>query len=313
MKIVFFGSSDFSLASLKALRQKHQLLAVYTQPDRKKGRNLLLSKTPVKIYAEEYNLPIFQPEIVSAPEIVEQLKSFNADLFVVVSFGQKLSNQLLEIPREFCLNVHSSLLPKWRGAAPINYAIINGDKLSGVTIMKMNETMDGGDIVLSKSLEINDDDAVVLLDKLAVLGAEALLESIDLIEKNQEKFVPQDQSKVSVAKKLKKENGLIDWRDSADCIHNKVRGLLPWPCAFTHYKGKLLKILKTKVLAFDRLENTAQIPGEIVQIEKHAGIVVMTGSQALLIESLQLEGKKAMNAYDFVNGHNLKGGDIFGN
>ncbi|MBU1087186.1 MAG: methionyl-tRNA formyltransferase [Candidatus Omnitrophica bacterium] len=311
MKIVFLGSSDFSLASLKALRQKHELLAVYTQPDRKKGRNLLLSKTPVKIYAEEHNLPIFQPEIVSAPEIVEQLKSFDADLFVVVSFGQKLSNQVLEIPREFCLNVHSSLLPKWRGAAPINYAIINGDKFSGVTIMKMNEQMDGGDIILSKSIEINDADAVVLLEQLAELGAAALLEAIEQIKKKQVKLVAQDQAKVTIAKKLKKENGLINWQDSAASIHNKVRGLLPWPCAFTYYKGKLLKILKTKVMTFDCFESEAQTPGGIIQIEKHVGIVVKTGSQALLIETLQLEGKKAMSAYDFVNGHNLKIKEIF--
>jgi len=310
MKIVFFGSSDFSLASLQALQQNHEVLAVYTQPDRKKGRNLLLSQTPVKIYAQEQSMKIFQPEVVSSPEIIEQLKCFNADLFVVVSFGQKLSNQVIDVPKHLCLNVHSSLLPKWRGAAPINYAIINGDKLSGVTIMKMNEQMDGGDMLLTKSIEINDDGAVVLFEKLAILGAEALIEAIDLIEKKQAKFVSQDPAEVTVAKKLKKEDGLIDWNDSAVCIHNNVRGLLPWPCAFTHYKNKSLKILKTKVIDLGAAEGN--ISGSIIRIEKHTGIIVGTGIQCLLIEDLQLEGKKAMKAYDFVNGHNLKVGDIFG-
>ncbi len=311
MKIVFFGSSDFSLASLQALQQKHEVLVVYTQPDRKKGRNLLLSQTPVKIYAQEQNLTIFQPEVVSSPEVIEQLSNFNADLFVVVSFGQKLSNQVLDIPKQLCLNVHSSLLPIWRGAAPINYAIINGDKFSGVTIMKMNEQMDGGDMLLTKSIEINDDDAVVLFQKLAVLGAEVLIEAIDLIEKNQAKFTPQDKSKVTVAKKLKKEDGLIDWNDSAVCIYNKVRGLLPWPCAFTHYKNKSLKILKTKIVELNEAEAADNIPGCIIKIEKQEGIVVGTGTQCLLIEDLQLEGKKAMKAYDFVIGHKVQVGDIF--
>ncbi|MFH1062330.1 MAG: methionyl-tRNA formyltransferase [Candidatus Omnitrophota bacterium] len=310
MKIVFFGSSDFSLASLNALIKNQEVVAVYTQPDRKKGRNLMLSKTPVKIFAQEHNLPVFQPEAVSDPATIEQLKSFNPDLFVVVSFGQKLSKQVLDIPKQFCLNVHSSLLPKWRGAAPINYAIINGDKLSGVTIIKMNERMDGGDMLLSQTIEINDADAVELLPKLAVLGAKALLESIEQIEKNQVKFVPQDPAKVTVAGKLKKEHGLINWQDNAVSIHNKVRGLLPWPCAFTHYQGKLLKILKTKILDVDPQIPDYKTPGVILKIEKHAGIAVKTGKQSLLIENLQLEGKKAMSAYDFVIGHNLKTGDV---
>lgn len=312
MKIVFFGSSDFSLASLQALMKKHEIAAVYTQPDRRKGRNLLLSQTPVKIFALEHDLPVYQPEAVSAPEIIEQLKGFDADLFVVVSFGQKLSNNVLDIPKQFCLNVHSSLLPRWRGAAPINYAIVNGDMLSGVTIMRMNEQMDGGDMLLAKSLKINDDDAVVLFQKLAVLGADALLEAIDLIEKKQAEFIPQDPAAVTVARKIKKEDGLIDWSDSAACIHNKVRGLLPWPCAFTYYEAKSLKILKTKIADLPESASADHLPGTIIGIEKHSGILVAAGTQALLIENLQLEGKKAMSAWDFINGHDLKAGYVLG-
>lgn len=306
------GSSDFSLESLKALIKSHDVVAVYTQPDRKKGRNLLLSKTPVKLFAEQHNLPVFQPAVISDSAIVEQLKSFNADFFVVVSFGQKLSKQVLDIPKQICLNVHSSLLPKWRGAAPINYAVINGDKFSGVTIIKMNEQMDGGDMLLSQSIEINDDDALVLSQKLAVMGANTLLSAIEQIEKNQIKFTAQDPSQVTVARKLSKEYGLINWNDSAVDIHNKVRGLLPWPCAFTHYKSKSLKILKTRVLDIDPQIQADKMPGAIIKIEKHSGIMIQTGDQALLIENLQLEGKKVMSAYDFVIGHNLKINDVLG-
>lgn len=310
MKIVFFGSSDFSIESLRVLIDNHEVVAVYTQPDRKKGRKLMLSMTPVKIAAQENNIPVFQPERVSDDDVIEQLWSFNADLFVVVSFGQKLSNAVLDIPKHFCVNVHSSLLPRWRGASPINQAIVNGDKYSGVTIMKMNEHMDAGDMILSRSIEIGDDDSIVLCKKLAKLGGETLAEAIGQIEHTQAEFITQDEAGVTVARKLKKENGLIHWADDAAVIHNKVRGLLPWPCAFTHYKQKLLKILKTKVVDPQHLEQCQRVVGTVIEIKKHEGIVIATGHcTALLVEILQHEGKKAMNAYDFVIGHKVQVGD----
>ena len=248
MKIVFFGSSSFAVDSLRSLVSKHEVAGVFTQPDRRKGRHLHLAKTPVKTYAELQKIDILQPDDINNEETVEILKKIQADIFIVVSFGQKLSSQLLDIPKLYCLNVHASLLPRYRGAAPVNYAILNGDKTTGVSIMKMNETMDGGEIILSKSIEINDDDSIVLMEKLGNLGAQGLLETLDLIEKGKAEFKKQDQSQVTKAGKLKKSDGIIDWQDNAEILHNKVRGLLPWPCAYTYFKGKSLKVLKSKVV-----------------------------------------------------------------
>lgn len=313
MNIVFFGSSEFAVESLKALLKEHNILAVFTQPDRKKGRHLHLGKTPVKVFAEENSITVFAPQDLLEPQVIAQLESFNADLFVVVSFGRKLSKTILEMPKYFCVNVHASLLPKYRGAAPINMAIVNGDKVTGVSIIKMNERMDCGDLILSKSVDINaDDDALTLTEKLAGLGAQALVEVVGAIEKDKVSFKKQDELKAIVTKKLRKEDGLIKWEDKALNIHNKVRGLLPWPCAYTYYKGKFLKILKTTVLTDQVYKEQEVCPGEIVAIEKNRGVVVSTTKDLLLIKRLQIEGKCAMSAYDFVLGHHLKKGEKFG-
>ncbi len=311
MKIVFFGSSEFAVESLKALNEKHQVVAVFTQPDRKKGRNLKLTPTPVKRFARENSLAVFSPEDVN--ESLLELKSFEADLFVVVSFGQKLSPELLDAPRLFCVNVHSSLLPRWRGAAPINWALISQDAQTGVSIMKMNEKMDAGDVVFSRSVKIfPEDDAVTLNNRLAGLGAEALLEAVELILAGNAKFKPQDKAKVTVARKLKKEDGLIVWKNSAAKIDAQVRGLLPWPCAFTFYKGKFLKVLKTGYCKELPGEPGASGIGRIAAVLKKDGIAVETGEGFLLLKEVQPEGKKAMPAYSFALGHHVKAGDRFG-
>ena len=312
MRIIFFGSSSFAVESLKALTGRHEVLAVFTQPDRRKGRHLHLAKTPVKVFAQESNIDIFQPEKVSGSEVINKLNELKADLFVVVSFGQKLSLEVLNVPELYCINVHASLLPKYRGAAPINYAIVNGDETTGVSIIKMNEFMDGGDIIFSKSMEIGDDDSIVLTEKLGKLGAYALLEALEIIKKGEVEFTKQEASLVSKANKLKKENGRIDWQESAEILHNKVRGLLPWPCAFSYYKGKFLKILKSRVVSCSQVRGENIKPAEVVLVCKHEGFIVACGKGDLRIERLQPEGKRAMSAHDFILGHHVQTGDILG-
>ena len=231
----------------------------------------------------------------------------------MVSFGQKLSSAVLAVPKKFCVNVHSSLLPRWRGAAPINRAITEGDSRAGVTIMKMNEHMDRGDIILSRSTPIGaDDDAVVLARRLAQMGAQALQEALSAVEQGTACFTPQDEAEATVAKKLKKEDGLIDWQRTARHIHNQVRGLLPWPCAYTHYKGMFIKVLKTTLIT-ERMDCRQKFsPGQVVAVEKNKGIIIAADDAPLLIETLQSEGKRAMSAYDFVLGHHVQAGDAFG-
>jgi len=309
MKVVFLGSSDFAVPSLEALLKKHEVLAVFTQPDRKKGRALHMAPTPVKEFALSKNLEVFGTENINAE--IARLEKFNADIFVVVSFGQKLSREILSLPKSFCVNVHASLLPRLRGAGPINWAIINSDSVSGVTVMRMNERMDAGDIILSKSVEIKDeDDSMLLSKKLARAGAQALAEAMDQIARGKAVFTPQDEREVTFARKLNKEDGKINWKNSAGSIYNQVRGLLPWPCAYAHYQGKFIKILKTRTLA--SLRGTGlEDPGQIVGIEKGKGIIVAAGKGELLIEQLQPESKKAMPAYDFAIGHHVKLNDKF--
>ncbi|MBU2063078.1 MAG: methionyl-tRNA formyltransferase [Candidatus Omnitrophica bacterium] len=311
MKIVFFGSSEFAVDSLSALlNKKYSFVAVITQPDRRKGRNLKLAQTPVKAFALQNNLPVLTPANVNDRRVISELAGFGADLFIVVSFGQILSKQLLAVPELYAVNVHFSLLPRWRGAAPVNYALLHADKNTGVTVIRMNEFMDRGDVITTGNLDIKvQDDAVSLGRKLSALGAQTLLKALDLIEKNKVEFKIQDEARATLAPKLKKEDGLISWDDSAQSVHNKVRAFVPWPCAYTFYKGKLVKVLKTKIID---AQNAEVIFGQVAAIEKQKGILVTAGSGLILIESLQPEGKRAMSAYDFALGQHLKIKDKFG-
>jgi len=310
MNIVFFGTAEFAIEPLEALLgSAHKVLAVVTQPDRPRGRNLKLSPPPTKAPALSKNIPVFQPLDASGAEAVKYLKGLNADLFVVIAFGQILRKNILSIPKVYAINLHGSLLPKYRGAAPTNWAIINGDKTSGVTVIKMNERMDEGDILLKREIAIEPDDTnITLNEKLSSSGADALLEAIGLIEKNAAVPEKQDESKVTYAPKLKKEDGLIDWKEPAAVIHNKVRGLLPWPGAHTVYNGKVLKILKTEAADSPEYDIGA---GEVADIIKDRGIVVRTGSGNLVIKYLQLEGKKDMDADSFTRGHKISIGYKF--
>lgn len=312
MNIVFFGSSQFAVLSLKALfTTKHEISCVVTQPDRPKGRGLTLAPTPVNIAAQELGLKIYQPTQINTTEAIKFLKDLQPDLFVVVAYGQILSQGTLDIPKIFSINVHASLLPKYCGAAPINWAIIKGEKTTGITIIKMVKEMDAGPIILQEELDINlEDTAISLEDKLAHLGAKVLIESLEALEKGGYDLISQDEKNISFAPKLKKEDGLIDWDKPSDEVCNLIRGCLPWPGAFTYYQGKILKIYKAKVISLSRYL-VVSAPGEIINVSKE-GIVVATGKDNLIIEELQIEGKRRMGVAEFMVGHKVSLGERLG-
>lgn len=313
MKIVFFGTSEFAVPSLKALlASKHKVVCAVTQPDRKRGRMLKLSPTPIKSAALSSDIPVYQPEDASSADSAAYLKELGADLFVVVSFGQILKKDILSIPKIFSVNVHGSLLPKYRGAAPTNWAIIKGERTTGVTVIRMNEKMDEGDIILKEQLPIGCEDTnITLSEKLSGLGASALMKVVKAIDEGVKNivFTAQSGPLASYAPKLKKEDGLIDWKDPAADINNKVRGSFPWPGAYTHYDGRILKILMTAIVDGGDMQDAA--PGTVIGSSAQNGILVRTGSGAIAIKYLKPEGKKEMDAGAFLLGHKLPKGYLF--
>ncbi len=310
MKIVYFGSAHFAVPALEALiKGKHELVCVVTQPDKKKGRHLHVAGTDVKSMAIAAKLKTFQPENIKSKESVDFLKSLDADLFVIVAYGQIFSQEVLDIPKIMPINIHASLLPLYRGAAPINWAIINAEKKSGVSIMYVSLKTDSGPVILQKEIKIEENDtAISLEEKLRNLGAELLMDALKMIDNRSYSLLEQDEDKVILAPKLKKEDGLIDWDTPAIDIHNQVRGVLPWPGAFTGYRGKILKIFQADVLPI--FPNHKPVPGEVVRADKH-GIVVACGRGFLNLKELQLEAGKRMSAQNFIIGHKLKSGDKF--
>lgn len=313
MNIVFFGSSDFALPSLNRLQAAgHKISCVVTQPDKKKGRGLKLQATPVKVLAGRLGFRLYTCAQINNPESVKFLKGLNPDLFVVTAFGQILSAEVLAIPTMLSINIHASLLPKYRGAAPINWAIINAEEESGVSAIKLTEKMDAGPLISQKKIKIeNDDTAISLEAKLSAIGAELLLESIACIENKNLRLMAQDESRVSFARKLIREDGLINWNEPALNIHNLVRGCFDWPGAFTFYEEKMLKIYKTRVKKITDALSFGH-PGEILDISSE-GIFTAAGKDILVIEELQLAGKIKMTAADFVKGCRLKAADMLGN
>lgn len=306
MDIVFFGTSEFGVPSLlKLAASKHKILAVVTQPDSRKGRHLKLSISPVKEAAAKFKLKILQPEKLDET-FINKLKSLNPDIFIVIAFGHILKKEVLQIPSFYSINLHASLLPKYRGAAPINWATMNGETKTGVTIIKMNELMDEGDIILQRESDINPEDTSFTLGKkLSQLGADLLLRTLEDIENNKEHFIRQDSKEATYARKLKKEDGLIDWKKTAAEIHNKVRGLIPWPGAYTILNRKILKIWRTEVL-----EEKKGKPGEIIKAEGDS-LTVGTAKGQLKILELQLEAGKRMNVANFLRGHKISAGHTF--
>lgn len=312
MNIVFFGSSKFAQPSLNALiYSRHKISCVVTQPDRQKGRGLSLHGTAIKDMAVQAGLKVYQPDRINNSATREFLGDLKADLFVVSSYGQILSQIILDIPKTFSINTHASLLPKYRGASPINWALINGDKVTGVSIIKMSKELDAGPLILSGKIDIKDEDTnITLEDRLSLLAADLLMDSIKHIEDDNCKFVAQDERMATIAPKLKKEEGFINWENSAQDIHNRVRGCLGWPGSFTYYKGKILKIYKTKIVSVPQAEDSLA-PGQIVTASKD-GITVRCGKENLIIEELQLEGRRRMNAQEFTAGHKICAAEAFG-
>jgi len=312
MDIVFFGSSEFAVPALKALlSQGENVSCVVTQPDRKKGRGLFLAATGVKQVAQEAKLKIYQPQDINSAESMRYLRELAADLFVVVAYGQLLSQEVLNIPKIFAVNIHASLLPKYRGAAPVNRAIIDGERKTGVSIIKVIRKMDAGPLLLQKEAPIADEDtAVTLEERLADMGAGLLLEAFERIKENNYNLTAQVEAKATLAPKLKKNDGLIRWERSAVQICNLVRGCLDWPGAFTYYKGKLLKIYKARVSSQVRKFASSNL-GEILEASKE-GIVVFAGKGNIIIEELQIEGKRRMRVEEFIAGHKILPGEILG-
>lgn len=306
MNIVFFGSSEFAVAPLKAmLASGYKVSLVVTQPDRKQGRGLSYGSTAVKITALENQLKVYQPGSINQSEAISVLKELKPDLFVVIAYGQILSQQVLDIPKIFALNMHASLLPKYRGAAPINWAIINGEEKTGVSSMKMTKLMDAGPIIAQSATPIKaDDNAAILEQRLSCLAAELLLDTLKDVGNNTYKLIPQDNAKVSLAPKLKKEDGLIDWEKPAEKIFDLIRGCFYWPGAYTYYQGKLLKIFKASI-GSGVLQFSQPKAGEILGVAKE-GIIVACREGYLVIEELQIENKRRMSALEFISGHKIK-------
>ena len=308
MNIVFMGTPEFSIPTLtKLYRSNHNVQLVVTQPDRPKGRGRESTPPPVKQFALENNIPILQPKKCTDLEVVKTLGMLNADFFIVVAFGQILDKALLALPLHFCINLHSSLLPKYRGAAPINWSIINGETEAGITTMKMDVGLDTGDILLSHKIPINDDDdAQSLHDTLAQKGSDLVLETLNQFDFGLLEGTSQNIELASYAPKLKKEDGLIHWDQPAIKIHNLVRGLAPWPGAFSFLESKRFKICKTEIKSCD----SSNQPGVILRISG-CGIEVGTQSKKIIITELQPEGKKRMDVKSFLAGHKLSIGSKF--
>ena len=307
LRTVFMGTPDFALSTLQGLIDAGcQMVGVYTQPDRPKGRGKQLAAPPVKELALSHGLPVFQPTKLRQPEAVEELRQLAPDLIVVVAFGQILPKSVLEIPAHGCINVHASLLPKYRGAAPINKAIIDGETETGITTMYMDVGLDTGDMLIKQSLSIGPNEtAGELHDRLALLGRETMLETLQQLCAGNLQRKSQDDSQSSYAPMLKKEDGCLDWTRSAADLHNQVRGLDPWPGAYTHLGGELLKLARTQVV------EGSGLPGSILTATRD-GIEVACGSGSLLIGDLQLAGRKRLAAGDFLRGYPLPTGTRLG-
>lgn len=306
MKIIFLGTPDFSVAVLESLiKSHHEILAVVTQPDKMRDR-CRITYSPVKEYALKHGLKVLQYEKISRDGI-DDLRALKPDVLITAAYGQILSEEILNLAPYGVLNVHASLLPEYRGSAPIQWAIINGERETGITIMKTAYKVDSGDILLQVKTPIGDDEtAGELFDRLSVLGGEALIEALEIIESGKAVFVPQNHSKMTYFPMLKKENGKIDFNKSAFDIKCLVRGVTPWPSAFTFLNGKMLKIHKVSVV------DGQGIAGSIINADLKDGLIIACGKDALKVEILQPENSKKMTAYDYLLGHNIEIGTVLG-
>lgn len=313
MRIIFMGTPDFAVETLRqAAHAGHEILGVVTQPDRPKGRGKALQPTPVKETAVELGLKVYQPRSVKDADFVNVLKQLKPDIIVVVAFGQLITREILEIPRYGCVNVHASLLPKYRGAAPVQWAVLSGEKESGVTVMRMEEGLDTGAILAQEAIPLEaDETGGSLFEKLSLLGAGLLVKTLKKIEEGTVTAQPQPaESPTPYASMIQKSMGRIAWTRDAAEIERQTRGLNPWPGAFTHLNGKTLKIFKCSVCGSDYIKGLSDaVPGQVTLTDER-GIYVKCHQECLRIEELQLEGKKRMPAGEFLRGHAVKAGTI---
>lgn len=311
MKVVFMGTPEFAVPSLqKLIDEKYNIAAVVTQPDRPKGRGKKTLPPPVKELALKYNIPVYQPEKVRNPDFIEILRSIGPDLIIVIAFGQILPKEILDMPKFGCINVHGSLLPKYRGAAPIQWSIINGEEVTGVTTMFMDEGMDTGDMILKREIPIESrDTAGDLHDKMSIVGAELLQETLDELIRGNIRRENQNSEEATYAPMLYKEMGLINWSENSDKIINLIRGLTPWPSAYTFYKDQMIKVWKAE--DYNKHYEEKSI-GEIVEVIKDKGLVVKTGDGSLLITEIQAQNGKRMTVEEYLRGHEIEKNTILG-
>lgn len=307
IKTIFMGTPDFAVPCLKVLQEKTEIIAVVTQPDRPKGRGHNLQPSPVKVAAIEYSLPVLQPEKIKTEEFTAKLEKMQPDLIVVVAFGQILSQRILDIPRLGCVNVHASLLPRYRGAAPIHWSIINGEKETGVTTMLMDAGLDTGDMLLKDAVKITEEMTTEELhDRLMIMGARLLSDTVDALVEGNIKPEKQDGSISSYAGMLNKETCHVDWSKSAREIHNLVRGLNSWPVAWSLKDGKNFRLWRTRVLE----GKTSESAGTVTELRKNS-FCVATGDGILEVLEIQPPSKKRMSAGDLARGHGVAVGDVF--
>ena len=323
MRVIFMGTPDFAVPVLKGLvdSEEHEVTAVITQPDKARGRSGKLVFTPVKEAAVEAEIPVFTPIRVKEPEFVEQLKKIPCDVIVVVAFGQLLSKEILDYPEFGCINVHASLLPRWRGAAPMQWAILSGDEKTGLTTMQMDVGLDTGDMLLTKEVAISPEETGESLhDRLAALGSGLLLDTLKGIHEGTISPIPQNEEESTYASMLTKEMGKINWEEPAETIERYIRGLNSWPSAFTGFRTKTLKVWRAEVLQEEEAagmkkdrelsgEKETSTPGMVVKVEKNS-FVVKTGNGYLRLLEVQLEGKKRMDAGSFLRGVSVEKGEI---
>ena len=310
MKVIYMGTPDFSVGALEAIiKAGQEVVLVVTQPDKPKGRGKAMQASPVKECALSHGIEVFQPTKIRESENVEYLRKFGADIFVVAAFGQILPKSILDMPKYGCVNIHASLLPKYRGAAPIQWAVINGDEVTGVTTMLMNEGIDTGDMIAKKQVRLAEDETGgSLFDRLADTGAELIVETMKMLEEGTAEFTPQNSEEATHTSMISKELGSIEWSKPAAEIERLIRGLNPWPSAYTRLKGKTFKIWKAQVVEV----SSSDKPGTIIKIGKDE-LLVQTGEGALSLIEVQLEGKKRMDVASFLRGCQIEEGIVLTN
>lgn len=307
MRVLFMGTPEFAAVSLKKIMEIHDVAAVFTQPDKVNQRGNKIKYSPVKQLALDNNIEVFQPVSVRKEEVIEKIKEINPEIIVVVAYGKILPNELIAIPKYGTINVHASLLPKYRGAAPIHAAIINGEKETGVTIMDIAEELDAGDMILKKSTPISEEDNLETVhDRLAEIGADAVIEAMEQLFKGNAVKTVQNHSEATFVKPIKKDECKINWKNSSEEIFNMVRGMNPFPAAFTTLNEKILKVYEVEKV--DKEYNCE--PGEVAELLKESGAVIKTGKGAVILKKVKPENKSIISGKDMINGNYIKAGDL---